>query len=96
MSGMTKQSDQYFMVPVKFIDLYWVEKNAELADGAEPSQTEFMGDLFFNDAVYEHTCEDCGLEIRTGYEDESGCSYCLKCLGEMIAKGWARIEKVEA
>jgi hypothetical protein len=94
---MADQSANYFTVPVTFIDLYWVKENEKLADGDELSQTEFVGELFFNDSVYEYACEADGKTITTGYaDDESGVSYCLEHLGEMINRGDARLEKRES
>lgn len=97
-----KQPAEHFTVPVTFIDLYWANQNEkfkeehpDLVDGDDGlAQTEFNGELFFNDEVYEFICEDCGHEHKNGYLDkDSGVSYCFKCVAEMMSKGLAKLVK---
>jgi hypothetical protein len=91
-----KQSDLYFTVPVTMVDLYWVRENEKLEEGEEPSQTEFDGELFFNDEVYEYVCEADGKSMTSGYvDDESGVAYCLEHVGELVCRGDSRIVKRE-
>lgn len=93
-------NDEFMVVPVRWIDLYWVERNAKYmeenpgANTEDLAQTEHDGELFFNDEVIEYVCEDCGREHKSGYRDiDSGVSYCLRCLAEVEANNSAKIVK---